>query len=95
MSGPLTVFAQRRILNGGNHTKRSSGVDVTEGVQINDNKVQAPDYTDLNATWTFQNSGGGELEFFANVINVFDRLPPYPRSALGIHCLASGFCRTL
>jgi outer membrane receptor protein involved in Fe transport len=38
--------------------------------------VKAVYANNLNATWTFQKSGGGELEFFANVINVFDSVPP-------------------
>jgi len=76
MSGPLTVFVQERIIGDGNWANRLNGADVTEGVQINDNKVKAAYYTDINATWTVEQFTGGELEFFANVTNVFDRDPP-------------------
>jgi len=76
MSGPLTLFIQERIIGDGNHSNRLNNADVTEGVQINDNKVKAAYYTDINATWTVEQFTGGELEFFANVTNVFDRDPP-------------------
>jgi len=76
MTGPLTLFVQERIIGEGNHTNRLNGADVTEGVQIDNNTVKAAYYTDLNATWTIPQAGGGELELFANVTNVFDRDPP-------------------
>ncbi len=76
MSGPLTLFVQERIIGDGNYFNRYQGADVIEGVQINDNKVSATYYTDINATWTIPQSNGGELEFFANVTNLFDRDPP-------------------
>jgi iron complex outermembrane recepter protein len=76
MTGPLTLFVQERIIGEGNHSNRLNNSDVTEGVQINDNTVKAAYYTDLNGTWTIDQSNGAELEFFANVTNVFDRAPP-------------------
>lgn len=76
MTGPLTLFVQERIIGDGNHSNRLNNSDVTEGVQINDNTVNAAYYTDINATWAIDQSGGGELEVFANVTNVFDRNPP-------------------
>jgi outer membrane receptor protein involved in Fe transport len=76
MSGPLTLFVQERIIGEGNHMNRYNGANVTEGVQINDNAVDAVYYTDLNATWAIEQYTGGDLEVFANVTNVFDRDPP-------------------
>lgn len=76
MNGPLTLFVQERYIGAGNHSNVLNGVSVTEGVQINDNKVAAAYYTDLNLTWTIEQNGGGTLDFFANVTNVFDRTPP-------------------
>lgn len=76
MTGPLTLFVQERIIGEGNHTNRMNGVDVTEGVQINDNTVKAAYYTDLNGTWTLEQANGSEVEIFGNVTNLFDRDPP-------------------
>ena len=76
MDGPLTLFVQERYIGGGNHSNVLNGISVTEGVQINDNEVAAVYYTDINATWTLEQRGGGTLDFFANVTNLFDRTPP-------------------
>jgi outer membrane receptor protein involved in Fe transport len=46
-----------------------------EGTRIDDNTVDSAFYTDLRLGYS-RETYGGELELFANVLNLFDESPP-------------------
>jgi outer membrane receptor protein involved in Fe transport len=75
-SGPLTVFLQERMIGSGKHSNQFNGVNAVEGIHINDNKVKAAYYTDLNVSWAMDQANGGSVELFANVNNLLDKDPP-------------------
>lgn len=70
LNGPFSLFLQTRYIG--------SGVrDVThvEGVRIDDNSIDSATYTDLRLGYT-RDMYDGQLELFANVLNLFDEAPP-------------------
>ncbi|MDT8399299.1 MAG: TonB-dependent receptor [Pseudomonadales bacterium] len=75
-NGPFSAFIQERYISSGKNSIRINGVDAVEGIQIDDNKVRAAYYTDLNLSWTMDQPNGGEIRLYANVTNLLDENPP-------------------
>ena len=73
--GPYSVFVNERFISDG---KREWNDDelALGGVTINDDHISSALYTDLNLAYTLNTKSKGELQFFLNVQNVFDRAPP-------------------
>lgn len=68
--GPLTVFLQER------YTAETNRENFwVEGVDIDDNSVDAVWYTDLNVSYDIERMGG-DWQLFANVANLLDEDPP-------------------
>jgi len=66
--GPFTLFLQERYIGPGKY-------DTTWGPQdISDNTVSAAYYTDARVSYDFA-LGGGDLQAYASVTNLFDRPP--------------------
>src|SRR5690606_33645505 len=63
--------------------------DYTEGVDIDDNSVDAVWYTDMRLSYTIETTGGGSWEIYGNVNNLFDEDPPVTASFSSFSAAAS------
>jgi outer membrane receptor protein involved in Fe transport len=70
-TGPVTIAVTNRYIGSG----KRDNFEI-EGVDIDDNSVDARWYTDLRVGYESELSGSGTWEIFANVQNLFDRSPP-------------------
>ena len=68
--GPFSVFLQERYIS---ETNRDNTWE--EGVDIDDNSVDAVWYTDINASYRID-TDRGEWQLFGNVANLLDEDPP-------------------
>ncbi|MCP5146162.1 MAG: TonB-dependent receptor [Gammaproteobacteria bacterium] len=75
-NGPFSVFVQGRWIDGGIMDRF-----MVEGVTVDDNSVSSIFYTDLRLSYTMGEEH--ELEFFANVNNVFDQDPRSTPAPIG------------
>lgn len=69
--GDFTLFLQERFIGSG---KFQAGTEVYNPA-LADNHVSAVAYTDISARQAFD-MGGGKVEFFATVNNLFNKQPP-------------------
>jgi len=69
-AGPWSTYLQWRWIGSGK--RRATEV---EGVDIDVNRVSGVAYTDVNLSYTWENSGL-DVEAFANATNLFDKDPP-------------------
>ena len=70
-NGPFSLFVQERWID-----KGLLDSDYVEGVDIDDNSVDAVWYTDMRLSYTIETAGGGSWEIYGNVNNLFDQDPP-------------------
>jgi len=71
VNGPFSLFVQERWID-----KGILDSDYVEGVDIDDNSVDAVWYTDMRLSYTIETAGGGSWEIYGNVNNLFDQDPP-------------------
>ncbi len=71
--GPFNAFIQERYIGEG---KRRFNDNAVGGITIDDDTVSPVYYTDVQAGYDFELNGGGTLNVFANITNLFDRDPP-------------------
>jgi outer membrane receptor protein involved in Fe transport len=71
VNGPFSLFVQERWID-----KGILDSDYVEGVDIDDNSVDAVWYTDMRLSYTIDTAGGGSWEIYGNVNNLFDPDPP-------------------
>jgi outer membrane receptor protein involved in Fe transport len=71
VNGPFSLFVQERWID-----KGILDSDYEEGVDIDDNSVDAVWYTDMRLSYTIETAGGGSWEIYGNVNNLFDQDPP-------------------
>ena len=79
--GAASVFIQQRYISAGK--RRNTYV---EGVDVDENDVEAVSYTDLGVTFDIKDERMGNWELYGFVTNLFDRDPPLapqPFAALG------------
>ena len=69
-NGPLSVYLQERYISSGKYD-----ATWTDGVEIEDNRVDSASYTSLHASYN-TNLMGGEQEFYFHVANLLDKDPP-------------------
>jgi outer membrane receptor protein involved in Fe transport len=77
-NGPLTIGLQERYLH-----KGYLNTLWIEGVDIDDNRVPAVWYTNLNISYQLMNDSDDSVELFLHVSNLFDKAPPRVTDVIG------------
>jgi iron complex outermembrane receptor protein len=80
-SGRFSAQAQFRWISGGRYDRTRIGPDEdgyspAAANSINDNKVKAWYYTNINAQYALLNDGNRKVEIYGAINNLFDRDPP-------------------
>ena len=70
-NGPFTAFLQGRYIGSGKEENA-----LVEGVNIDDNSVDAAFYTDLTLSYDFEVGNNVSVQAFGTVTNLFDEDPP-------------------